>query len=129
MSRSRGETLFTTRSPIVIVPEVGLSSPATSLSAVVFPQPEGPTRIRNSPSSIFSERSCSATTSLSNHFVTWSRITCATRSSLQSGGGDAAHEIPLREEEQEQDRKHAHDVGRHQQIRGALVRGLEGREG
>ena len=44
-----------------IVPEVGFSSPAIIRSAVVFPHPEEPTRIMNSPSAISSERSSTAT--------------------------------------------------------------------
>src|SRR5215831_3214925 len=52
MSRSLGWTLLTTRSPIEIVPEVMFSSPASIRSRVDLPQPEGPTRTTNSPSSI-----------------------------------------------------------------------------
>ncbi len=50
MSRSFGGTVFTTRSSIVIVPLLMLSSPATIRSAVVLPHPDGPTRTMNSPS-------------------------------------------------------------------------------
>src|ERR1700712_3206617 len=52
MSRSLGWTLLTTRSPIEIVPEVMFSSPASILSKVDLPQPDGPTRTTNWPSSI-----------------------------------------------------------------------------
>src|SRR6201987_2668833 len=52
MSRSLGWTLLTTRSPIEIVPEVMFSRPASMRSRVDLPQPEGPTRTTNSPSSI-----------------------------------------------------------------------------
>ena len=38
------------------------ASPATILSAVVFPQPDGPTSTMNSPSSTSSEKSSSAVT-------------------------------------------------------------------
>src|SRR5918994_5361406 len=51
MSRSFGGTVFTTRSPILIVPSLMLSSPATIRRAVVLPQPDGPTSTMNSPSS------------------------------------------------------------------------------
>ena len=57
MSRSFGGTLFTTLSPIAIVPSVMLSSPAIIRSAVVFPQPDGPTSTTNSSSWMSSERS------------------------------------------------------------------------
>src|ERR1044071_7898858 len=35
--------------PSVIVPEVGVSSPATIRSVVVLPHPEGPSRAKNDP--------------------------------------------------------------------------------
>ena len=40
----------TTRSPIVISPAVGSMKPATRRSAVVLPQPDGPSSVTNSPS-------------------------------------------------------------------------------
>src|SRR5207253_576811 len=48
MSRSRGSSVLTTRSPISIVPAVTSSSPATMRSSVDLPQPEGPTITMNS---------------------------------------------------------------------------------
>ena len=51
MSRSLGERSLTMRPPMAISPAVMLSSPAIMLSSVDLPQPEGPTRMRNSPSS------------------------------------------------------------------------------
>ncbi len=52
MSRSFGALSFTTASPILSSPSVMSSSPAIMRSAVDFPQPDGPTRITNSPSLI-----------------------------------------------------------------------------
>ena len=52
MSRSLGLTPLTTRSPMAISPSVVLSSPAIMFSSVDLPHPEGPTRIRNSPSAM-----------------------------------------------------------------------------
>src|ERR1035437_9837726 len=49
MSRSRGARSLTTRSPSSISPLVTDSSPAIMRSAVVLPQPDGPTRQTNSP--------------------------------------------------------------------------------
>ena len=60
MSRSRGDSVFTTRSPIFITPVLMSSSPATIRSAVVLPQPDGPTSTRNSPSAISRSRSRTA---------------------------------------------------------------------
>ncbi len=50
MSLSLGSSSFTTRSPIAIFPELIVSRPATILSSVDLPQPEGPTMTTNSPS-------------------------------------------------------------------------------
>src|SRR5438309_5145810 len=51
--RARGGTSPSTRwSPMWISPEVGRSSPAIMRSSVVFPEPEEPSRTRNSPSRI-----------------------------------------------------------------------------
>ncbi len=52
MSRSFGGRCVTSFSPIRIVPDVGVSSPATMRSVVDLPQPDGPTSTRNSPSRI-----------------------------------------------------------------------------
>src|SRR5690349_968756 len=55
MSRRRGGTITpcvgadTTRSPMLMLPEVGCSSPATQRNVVVLPQPEGPSRTTISP--------------------------------------------------------------------------------
>ena len=62
MSRRRGARSVTSASPIEIAPSVTSSSPAIMRSSVDFPQPEGPTRTRNSPSAISSEMSSTATT-------------------------------------------------------------------
>ena len=50
--RSAGSMLVTSRSPIWILPSVVSSSPATMRSSVDLPQPDGPTKTQNSPSSI-----------------------------------------------------------------------------
>src|SRR5918993_2250553 len=52
MSRSFGGTWLTTRLLIRISPPVMFSSPAIMRKSVDFPQPEGPTRMTNSPSSM-----------------------------------------------------------------------------
>src|SRR3954466_15681576 len=59
MSRSLGATSLTIREPIRSEPDDASSRPATIRSAVDFPDPEGPTRIVNSPSS--TERSSPST--------------------------------------------------------------------
>ena len=49
MSRSRGGMPTTFLPPMRTSPSVGSSRPAMMLSKVDLPQPEGPTRMRNSP--------------------------------------------------------------------------------
>jgi hypothetical protein len=41
--------------PMAMLPEVGVSSPATLRRVEVLPQPLGPSRVRNSPGCIASE--------------------------------------------------------------------------
>ncbi len=48
MSRSLGLDAVMSRSPMWMLPEVTVSSPAIMFSSVDLPQPDGPTRIRNS---------------------------------------------------------------------------------
>src|SRR5919201_5183594 len=52
MSRSRGRTLLTSRSPMRIEPEFSGSRPASMRSAVDLPEPEGPTSTSSSPSAM-----------------------------------------------------------------------------
>jgi hypothetical protein len=52
MSRSLGALSFTTWPSMTSLPAVMSSSPATMLSVVDFPHPDGPTRMMNSPSAI-----------------------------------------------------------------------------
>ena len=82
MSRSRGERWVTSRSPISIRPSVTSSSPAIIRSSVDLPQPDGPTRTRNSPLSIVRSTSSTARTPPLNSFVTCSSVICAIAVSL-----------------------------------------------
>src|SRR6201746_83712 len=59
MSRSFGGTSFTTRPPMAMSPEEIFSSPAIIRNNVDLPQPDGPTRMTNSPSSIPTDTPCS----------------------------------------------------------------------
>src|SRR5215471_5887790 len=78
MSRSLGATPFTTFPPMAIAPEVGSSSPAIIRRAVVFPQPEGPTRTMNSPSAIVQVSASTAVVPFGKTFVTSWKATSAT---------------------------------------------------
>src|SRR3954451_24318646 len=79
MSRSRDGTWLTTRSPIRTAPPEISSSPATIRSAVVLPQPDGPTRTTNSPSAMSRSSESTALVPSAYTFVTSSRTTSATR--------------------------------------------------
>src|SRR4029450_2984544 len=61
MSRSGGATSFTTSPPIRTSPLVARSRPAAMRRTVVFPDPDGPTTTRNSPSATSRLRSSTAT--------------------------------------------------------------------
>ena len=50
MSRLRGGTSSTGRPATRIVPALGVSKPASIIRQVVLPEPDGPSRVRNSPS-------------------------------------------------------------------------------
>src|SRR6266511_1395613 len=82
MSRSFGETSFTTRSPIRISPEEISSIPATIRNAVVLPHPEGPTSTMNSPSSARKSRSETALVPSGKTLVTLENVTSATARAL-----------------------------------------------
>src|SRR6478609_8934973 len=84
MSRARGGSSVTSRSPIEIVPAVTSSRPAIIRSSVDLPQPDGPTRTRNSPLSMVSETPSTATTSPEKTLLTLSRTISATRTIEES---------------------------------------------
>src|SRR5256885_12297951 len=96
MSRSGGSMSLTTRSPILISPSVTSSRPATIRSAVVLPQPDGPTKIMNSPSRTVSSRSSTATVPSGKRFVTWSNSIEANASAPSVAGLHCAHHVHLR---------------------------------
>jgi hypothetical protein len=66
------------------------SSPAIIRSRVDLPQPDGPTRTRNSPLSISSEMSSTAITPPLNAFVTLSSTISATAVDLYRTGRPSA---------------------------------------
>ena len=57
MPRLRGGRSCTDRPSIRMVPEVGASKPASIIRQVVLPEPDGPSRVRNSPSAALRFRS------------------------------------------------------------------------
>ena len=77
--------------PIQICPLLTSTRPAIPLSRVDLPQPEGPSRTMNSPSSI-SIDSFSMTETPPNSTAMFLTDTALTVSSLYGAGGDTAHE-------------------------------------
>ena len=57
MPLRRGGTWLMGRPSMRIVPEVGSSKPASIIRHVVLPDPEGPSRVRNSPFRMVRSRS------------------------------------------------------------------------
>src|SRR5215472_16478630 len=77
MSRSRGGTSLTTRSPMRISPSLTSSRPASMRRHVDLPQPDGPTSTMNSVSLTSSEKSLTARVPPANRLDTLSKVTDA----------------------------------------------------
>src|SRR5512139_118307 len=71
MFRSRGGRFVTTRPSMTMSPEEGISIPAIIRRRVVFPQPDGPSRTRNSPSVVESSTWSTARTSPNSFVIAW----------------------------------------------------------
>src|ERR1700736_474794 len=100
MSRSRGARSFTTRSAMRTSPSLISSKPAIMRSAVVLPQPDGPTRQMNSPSAMSRLSLSTASVPPAYRLVRLSSTTRAIRSaSLHCAREHAADEISLESEE------------------------------
>ncbi len=63
--------------PMRIVPDVTVSRPAIMRSVVDFPQPDGPSRIMNSPSRMSSDTLRTAATPVAYALLTFSRTIAA----------------------------------------------------
>src|SRR5213078_1848924 len=105
MSRSFGGMSLTIRPPISTVPALGRSSPATILSSVDLPQPEGPTSTVNSPLSM--SRSIPFKTSRLAYRFDRARMLNAAIStpSLHGPCSEASQEIPSAEQIDQQCRQ------------------------
>src|SRR5919107_3520981 len=100
--RSAGGNSLTLRLPILISPPLTVSRPAIMRSRVDFPQPDGPTKTTNSPSS--TERLISRRISVApKDFAIPCRDTSAiavnswSKALLHGAGRQAAHEIAREE--------------------------------
>src|ERR1700676_3308789 len=112
MSRSLGGMSLTIRPPISIVPAFDRSSPATMLSSVDLPQPDGPTSTANSPLSM--SRSIPFSTSrLANRFDKPRMLNAAMMTpSLHGPRGEPTHEISSAEQIDQQRRQGGDQHGR-----------------
>src|SRR5712691_10019293 len=118
MSRSFGGTYVTSRSPISTRPPSRTSSPASMRRAVVFPDPDGPTRTMNSPSLMSrSSPSTAGGMSLPKTRVADTYFTLATGDlhSLDCSHRKAADERALGDPADDDDR-HRGDRGRRRQV-------------
>src|SRR5690606_3504568 len=103
MSRSLGAFSLTRSPPMRSSPSVMSSRPAIMLSVVDFPQPDGPTRMMNSPSAISKFASSTPTVPSGYRVVMWSRTMSATFSALHCAGGQAGDDAPLEEQDEDDD--------------------------
>src|SRR3954464_6027945 len=110
MSRSLGALSLTRWPPIRNSPEVMSSRPAIMLRVVDFPQPDGPTRMMNSPSAMERSISCTAMVPSGYFFVTLSRTMSANSAHLSlHRAGRQARDDALLEEQHEQDDRNRDD--------------------
>src|SRR6185437_3475323 len=98
---------FTSRPPTTISPESASSRPATTRRIVLFPQPEGPRRTRNSPSEICSETSLTAST-LPKRFTRCLIRISAIASLLERTRHRRPHEPALEDQEDDDHREDRH---------------------
>src|SRR5690349_18627227 len=124
MSRSLGGTKVTSFSPISTRPPSSGSRPASMRSAVVLPDPDGPTKTMNSPSLMSSSRASTAggaslaytrvadtnfTPAIGNLRPSWCRNR---KSSLAEYHGQAADQRPLTDPADDDDLHRDHGAGR-----------------
>src|SRR2546423_6478383 len=106
MSRSLGAIWLTTVSPIRSSPSVMSSSPAIIRRAVDLPQPEGPTRITNSPSATSRLMFLTASKPSEKRLLTPLRTISAIPSpplSLDCARGQSGNDAPLEEQHKDDD--------------------------
>src|ERR1041384_2839559 len=110
MLRSLG-SMSLTRSPSTrISPELMSSSPTIMLSSVDFPQPDGPTRMKNSPSPMVKSASLTAAKPSPYFLETLSRTISAmgavppgATSALHRAGREPGHDAALEDEDHHDD--------------------------
>src|SRR5438094_8135578 len=122
MSRSFDSTSLTSRPSIAIVPPLISSSPASILSSVDLPQPDGPTSTMNSPSAM-SKPMPWITFVLPKDFSMLANDTDAMRdsSALHCAGRQAADHVALERVIDRRRRDRIDEPRRHQQLPWGVV--------
>src|SRR3954462_9580746 len=108
MPRLAGGRLSTTWPPMLMHPEVCVSSPAMIRNKVDLPQPEAPSRTMNSPSAM-SMSTPFSTSVLPNDLRIWSilslaMLACPAGGLLHGARGDAADQLPAENQVEDQHR-------------------------
>src|SRR4051812_30715955 len=103
--RSFGSMSFTTRSPMRNSPSLMSSSPTIMFNSVDFPQPEGPTRMKNSPSAMVKSAALTASVPSAKRLVTWSTTISAMGGLLafHCAGGEAGDDPALEHQHHDDD--------------------------
>src|SRR4051812_45016250 len=116
--RSRGARSLTFLPPMTMSPEVMSSRPTIIRSRVDFPQPDGPTRIMNSPSATSMDTSFTAGKP-SPYFLTMFFISMAAiGSTLHCAGGETGNDSALEQQDDDDHRdRHDHRRGRELGVR------------
>src|SRR5215213_9401107 len=114
--RSRGSRKVTSRPSMRISPSLISRRPASTFRSVVLPQPEGPRRTRNSPSSTFRSR-FSRTVTAPYFLKIWRNSTVdIVASALEGSRGDPLDEEPAEEEIDDERRRRGQEGSRHQHV-------------
>src|SRR3984957_18988177 len=114
MSRCPGSRSLTGWPSMLIVPEVTSSRPATIRSAVVLPQPDGPTSTSSSPSLTARSSALTAVVPSPNRLVTDASSIRATRTSLPHAQRQALDQVPLEDQVDDDGRDRADQRAGHQ---------------
>src|SRR4051794_10424954 len=112
MLRSFGSTSFMTLPSTRSSPDEMSSSPTIMLSNVDFPHPDGPTRMKNSPSLIVKSASSTASKPSPKRLLTLSStisaICACPLSALHRAGREPGHDAPLEDQDHHDDRDGHH---------------------
>src|SRR3954471_1872741 len=112
MSRSLGAFSLTRSPPMRSSPSEMSSRPAIMFSVVDFPQPDGPTRMMNSPSAMVKLALSTPMVPSGYRLVISSRTMSAIESALHCAGGQAGHDPALEQQDEDDDRNGEQHRGR-----------------